>query len=95
MYSESQNTNLDAIEREAENQNITSCGRRETTDSMLNGMMQAMRQGTERTGRRRGLGTVDMLRSMGCDDDEIMNQLMKSYGISREEAQSLVLSDNG
>ena len=77
---------------ETEHQVLTPYNGRETVDRMMTGMMQEMRQGAERAGRRRIQGTVDTFRFMGYEDEAIIDELTASYGISREEAQSFLQS---
>ncbi len=82
----------DAAQPDTEQQVLTPYGGRETTERTMTRMMQEMMQGAEQTRRRRILGTVDMLRSMGCDDDAIRQQLIRNYGVSPEEAVSILFT---
>ena len=79
-------------QNETEHQVLTPYYGKETIERMMTGMMQEMQQGTERTRNQRIQGTVDAMRSMGCDNNEIIEQLTSSYGLSREEAVGLIPS---
>ncbi|MBQ9901906.1 MAG: hypothetical protein IJM51_05910 [Clostridia bacterium] len=83
----------DAAQHDTERQVLTPCVGRETTGRTMTGMMQEMMQGAEQTRRRRILGTVDMLRSMDCDNDAIRRQLTENYGVSPAEADSILFTD--
>ena len=82
-----------ATKDDTERQVLTPCVGRETTGRTMTGMMQEMMQGAEQTRRRRILGTVDMLRSMDCDNDAIRRQLTENYGVSPAEADSILFTD--
>ena len=83
----------DGAQNEAKPQVLTHYSGRETVERTMTGMMQEMKQSTERTGRRRILGAVDMLRSMGCDNEAIRQHLIQNYGVSAEEAESILPSN--
>ena len=36
-------------------------------------------------------GTVEILRSLGIEENEIINQLMEKYALSKEQAESYVV----
>ena len=52
---------------EADHQVLTPYHSKETVERMMTGMMQEMRQGTERTRQRRIQGAADTLRGFGYD----------------------------
>ena len=87
MTGENEKNNLNAAPEEKE-QVITPYMGKETVDRRMTGLMQEMRQATERTGRCGIKGKTDMMRGMGCDDEEILDTLIKEHGLSREEAKS-------
>ena len=79
-------------QNQTEHQILTPYYGKETVERMMTGMMQEMRQGTERAWRQRMQGTVDAMLGMGYDNNEIIEQLISSYGISREEAEGFIPS---
>ena len=82
-----------AAQDDTEQQVLTPYYGRETVERTMTGMMQEMMQGTERSCSRKILGAVDMLKSMGCDNNAIRRQLMDHYGVSQEEADRILPSD--
>ena len=80
----------DTEQNGSEDQVLTPYYGKETVERMMTGIMQEMRQGTERAQRRRVQGTVDAMLSMGCDNEEIIRQLVSSYGLSCEDAKGFL-----
>ena len=75
---------------QTEHQILTPYYGKESVEKMMTGMMQEMRQGTERTRQRRIQCAADTLRGFGYDSERIIQQLVDSYGLTREEAESYI-----
>ena len=62
-------------------------------DDMMKNMMQNMSRGVSQSRSRSIQATVDTLRVMSCEREEIMRRLVSGFGISEEEAAGYLGSE--